>query len=243
MSLGEGNKFGIISPTHNFKLVTRLQHVSHAVRAASRPADNNRTRDKIGRLSATCDDILCCFVCWLRRESGAYRPISMKSWPWRRHKIWIWSVACAEIEGEIANQIAHHSGIVTTNASALHLAFVGVMTSDSTTKCYSAGARAGKRNMARVGGFSLKLEEYKPYNEYRFDSEAAWRNTSWSGCVSSAQLPDFFMQRLCPPMAKVQAKRRAKRLLPAAEFSSKKNGFQGFRKISHLTLQSMIIYI
>ena len=119
MSLGEGNKFGIISPTHNFKLVTRLQHVSHAVRAASRPADNNRSRDKIGRLSATCDDILCCFVCWLRRESGAYRPISMKSWPWRRHKIWIWSVARAEIEGEIANQIAHHSGIVIKNTIGL----------------------------------------------------------------------------------------------------------------------------
>ena len=63
MSLGGGNKFGIISPTHDFKLVTGLQHVSHAVRAVTRPADNNRTRDKNGRFSATCDDILCCFVC------------------------------------------------------------------------------------------------------------------------------------------------------------------------------------
>ena len=63
MSLGGGNKFGIISPTHDFKLVTGLQHVSHAVCTVSRAADNNRTRDKIGRLSATCDDILCSFVC------------------------------------------------------------------------------------------------------------------------------------------------------------------------------------
>ena len=142
--------------------------------------------------------------------------------------------------GKIPKAIRMSLLIVTTNASALHLAFVGVMTSDSTTKCYSAGARAGKRNMARVGGVSLKLEEYKPYNKYRFDSDPAWRNTSWSGCVSSAQLPDFFMQRLCPPMAKVQAKRRVERLLPAADFSSKKYRFQKMCKNPNSQFQSLM---
>ena len=42
MSLGWGNKFGIISPTHDFKLVTRLQHITEAVRAVSRAAEKNR---------------------------------------------------------------------------------------------------------------------------------------------------------------------------------------------------------
>ena len=43
MFLDLGNQFGIISPTHDFKLVTRLQHATQAVaRAASRAAEKNR---------------------------------------------------------------------------------------------------------------------------------------------------------------------------------------------------------
>ena len=42
MFLDVGNQFSIISPTHDFKLVTRLQHVTQAVRAASRAAEENR---------------------------------------------------------------------------------------------------------------------------------------------------------------------------------------------------------
>ena len=42
MCLDVGNKFSIISPTNDFKLVTRLQHVTQAVRAASRAAEKNR---------------------------------------------------------------------------------------------------------------------------------------------------------------------------------------------------------
>ena len=51
MFLDLGNQFGIISPTHDFKLVTRLQRATQAVRAASRAADKNRSRNKIGSLS------------------------------------------------------------------------------------------------------------------------------------------------------------------------------------------------
>ena len=42
MFLDLGNQFGIISPTHDFKLVTRLQHATQTVRAASRAAEENR---------------------------------------------------------------------------------------------------------------------------------------------------------------------------------------------------------
>ena len=42
MYLDVGNQFGIISPTHDFKLVTLLQHATQAVRAASRAAEKNR---------------------------------------------------------------------------------------------------------------------------------------------------------------------------------------------------------
>ena len=42
MYLDVGNQFGIISPTHDFKLVTRLQHASQAVRAMSSAAEKNR---------------------------------------------------------------------------------------------------------------------------------------------------------------------------------------------------------
>ena len=42
MFLDLGNQFGIISPTHDFKLVTRLQHASQAVRAMSSAAEKNR---------------------------------------------------------------------------------------------------------------------------------------------------------------------------------------------------------
>ena len=55
MFLDVGNQFSIISPTHDFKLVTRLQHVTQAVRAAISVADNNRSWNKIGALFATCN--------------------------------------------------------------------------------------------------------------------------------------------------------------------------------------------
>ena len=42
MCLDVGNKFSIISPTHDFKIVTCLQHVTHAVRAMSSAAEKKR---------------------------------------------------------------------------------------------------------------------------------------------------------------------------------------------------------
>ena len=50
MYLDVANQFGIISPTHDFKLVTRLQHVTHAVRAMSSAAEKNRMAESfLGR--------------------------------------------------------------------------------------------------------------------------------------------------------------------------------------------------
>ena len=43
MFLDVGNKFSInISPTHDFKIVTRLQHVTQPLRAVTRAAEKNR---------------------------------------------------------------------------------------------------------------------------------------------------------------------------------------------------------
>ena len=91
---------------------------------------------------------------------------------------------------------------------------------------YSGRAWAGKRNVAGERGKNLNLEHCKRHNGYSSESETAWRNTSCSGGASSAQLLDHVLQRLVLQWEKLQAKRRAERLLPAAEFSSKKNGFQ-----------------
>ena len=88
------------------------------------------------------------------------------------------------------------------------------------------GAIREKTDVAGERGKMLKQEDCNPHNGYSSESEAAWRNTSCSGCVSSAQLPDLFLQRLCPPMGEIASQKTSRRLLPAAEFSSKKNGFQ-----------------
>ena len=42
MCLDVWNEFSIISPTHDFKIVTRLQHVTPPLRAVSRAAEKNR---------------------------------------------------------------------------------------------------------------------------------------------------------------------------------------------------------
>ena len=101
MSLDLGNKFNVFSPTHDSKLVTRLQHVFHAVRAAGRPADNNR----MWHISGDCQRFgneWYLFVCLLTASrTGTCRPISMGSWPWRRSKIWIRALPSAEIQGQM----------------------------------------------------------------------------------------------------------------------------------------------
>ena len=55
ISLDVENKASVISPTHESKMIARLQHCSGALQAVSSVADNKSSRSKIGRLSATRD--------------------------------------------------------------------------------------------------------------------------------------------------------------------------------------------
>ena len=71
-------------------------------------------------------------------------------------------------------------------------------------------ARAGKRNVARDGGNMPNVEDCKQHNGYSSESETASRGTSCSGCVSSAQLPDLFLQRLCPPMGEIASQKTSR---------------------------------
>ena len=48
ISLDVENKPSIISPTHDSKIITRLQHCSDALQAVSSVADNKSNRSKIG---------------------------------------------------------------------------------------------------------------------------------------------------------------------------------------------------
>ena len=134
MSLGGGNNFNVFSPTHDSKLVTRLQHVFHAVRAAGRPADNNR----MWHISGDCQRFgneWYLFVCLLTASrTGTCRPISMGSWPWRRSKIWIWALPCHQNHGQNDHQMANHLLIVTNMQCSLMKSFRMPFQSESTTK-------------------------------------------------------------------------------------------------------------
>ena len=78
--------------------------------------------------------------------------------------------------------------------------------------------------------------------QLRIGSRFAWHFVQWFAqrgpTLFARRCNDFVLQ-----WEKLQARRRAERLLSAAEFSSKKNGFRKLRKKSYLTLQSMIYII
>ena len=147
MYLGGGNNFNVFSPTHDSKLVTRLQHVFHAVRAAGRPADNNR----MWHISGDCQRFgneWYLFVCLLTASrTGTCRPISMGSWPWRRSKMWIRALQCPEIEGQNANQMANHLLIVTNMQLSLMKSFMMPFKSESTTKMNTQEGRGQEKEM------------------------------------------------------------------------------------------------
>ena len=79
MYLDVGNKFGIISPTHDFKLVTRLQHVTQPLRAVSRAADKNRMSHISGDCQRFGDDLYLLVCLSSASRTGTCRAISMQS--------------------------------------------------------------------------------------------------------------------------------------------------------------------
>ena len=73
------NKFSIISPIHDFKICTRLQHVTQPLQTVTRRADNNR----MSHISGDCQRfgnewyLLVCLSSASR--TGTCRAISMQS--------------------------------------------------------------------------------------------------------------------------------------------------------------------
>ena len=225
MSLDVGNKFNVFSPTHDSKLVTRLQHVTHAVRAASRAADNNRMWHISGASSAAqwWMSLLVCLPSASR--TGTCRLISMGSWPWRRQKIWIRAVASAEIEGEIANEHVSAPRAVNKMQWSLMRSFMVTFSSDSDEILDVVGAIREKTDVAGERGKMLKQEDCNPHNGYSSESEAASRGTSCSGLLKEDQLCSHWLKRLVLQWEKLQAKRRVERLLVELNSTVKKTGF------------------
>ena len=135
-------------------------------------------------------------------------------------------MASAEIEGEIANEHASAPRAVNKMQWSLMRSFMVTFSSDSDEILDVVGAIREKTDVADERGKMLKREDCKPHNGHSCESETASRNASCSGCVSSAQLPDLFLQRLCPPMGEIASQKTSRTTTVGAEFSSKKNGFQ-----------------
>ena len=114
---------------------------------------------------------------------------------------------------------------------------------DSTTKCYSGGAWAGKRNVAGERGKMLQQEDCKQHNGYSFESEAASRGTSCSGCVSSAQLLDHVAATTCPPMGEIASQKTSRTSTDRAELNCEKTGIRKLMQLVLIQISAIDMYI
>ena len=231
MSLDVGNKFNVFSPTHDSKLVTRLQHVTHAVWAVSRVADNNRMWHISGASSAAqwWMSLLVCLPSASR--TGTYRLISMGSWPWRRQKIWIWSVACAEIEGEIANEHVSALRTVTNMQWSLMRSFMVTFPSDSDEISWRGRGDSRENRCGRREGGNAQARRLQPTQriQLRIGSRLAKHFVQWF----AQRGPTLFAltETTCPPMGEIASQKTNRTTAVGAELSSKKNGFQLMSKL------------
>ena len=153
MCLDVGNKFSIISPTHDFKIVTRLQHVTQPLWAMSSAAEKNRMAETfLGQ--------------WRRRQlmssvhlfadciENGHMPADLHGFmtmaPFKNVNpsvavCWNWRGNCQPN----CTSLGHRDQNAMVLDEVIHDDLSKRINNENE---YSGGAWAGKRNVARVGG-------------------------------------------------------------------------------------------
>ena len=201
MFLDLGNKFSIISPTHDFKLVTRLQHVTQAVRAASRAAEKNRMAETFpGRWRRRT--LILLFVRLLTASKIGRMPAHLHgSWALRRSKNLKFYIPGHQNEGENAKAHAKISAIVNKNTVGLDGPLADAIQTRFGAICSLLRARRGFRMWGQKGGRKVKSKDFFGHNnqahKYRTGT-SQWRQNCcvrngtlvvFSGSAGDLQLP------------------------------------------------------
>ena len=164
MFLDVGNQFSIISPTHDFKLVTRLQHVTQAVRAASRAAEKNRMAETFPGRSRR-QTLILLFVRLLTASKIGRMPAHLHgSWAQRRSKHLKFYILGHQIERENAKAHAKISSVVIKNTVGLDGPLADAIPTRFGAICSLLRARRGFRMWGKMGGRKVKSKDFFGHN-------------------------------------------------------------------------------